>query len=221
MRLRPIDDYWILPDAPNFGILGHDVIENAKSFNVNDLIREMDMCAKQVLPPDSILFHFWHKRFCEIAPFVEKIFKDKKIQYKEILGSVNIAGRNVRARADLIWDGVVMDIKTGGAPTKKQLLDGTMPQIALEGYIMQSGGFPIKMHNVSITPILQFLQLKNGDLDLIEYRDEVAQEMIDNTVQKVRELFGQYSGDKVASYEYREATGAKYHEWDDLARVDD
>lgn len=221
LRLRPIDDYWVLPDARNFGILVHDVIENAKNFNADDLVNEMDARAKQVLPPNSILFYFWHKRFCEIAPFVESYFIDKKIQYKEILGSVNIAGRTVRARADLIWDGIVMDIKTGAAPTKKQLMDGTMPQIALEGYIMQSGGFPIKVRDVSITPILQFLQLKNGDLGLIEYSGDEAQTMIDNTVQKVRELFGQYSGDKVASYEYREAIGAKYHEWDDLARVDD
>ena len=221
LRLKPMDDYWVLPDARQFGILVHDVIENATDFNVDNLIREMDMRAKQVLEPESIIFYFWHKRFCEIAPFVANYFKDKKIQYKEILGSTNISGRNVRARADLIWDGVVMDIKTGGAPNKKQLMDGTMPQIALEGYIMQSGGFAIKMKDVSITPILQFLQLKNGDLDLIEYSDDVAQEMIDNTVQKVKELFGQYSGDNRAAYDYRESVGAKYHEWDDLARVDD
>ena len=221
LKLRPIDDYWVLPDARNFGILVHDVIENATDFNANLLVKEMDARAREVLPDNSVLFYFWHKRFCEIALFIEKCFENKKIEYKEILGSVNIAGRNVRARADLIWDGVVMDIKTGAAPTKKQLMDGTMPQLALEGHIMQSGGFPIKMKDVSITPILQFLQLKNGDLDLIEYTDEVAQSMIDNTVQKVKELFGQYSGDKVAAYEYRESVGAKYHEWDDLARVDD
>ena len=221
LRLKPVDDYWVLPDARQFGNLVHDVIENATDFNANNLIHEMDIRARQILQKDSILFYFWHKRFCEIAPFVENYFKNKSIEYKEILGSVKIAGRNVRARADLIWDGVVMDIKTGRAPNKKQLMDGTMPQIALEGYIMQSGGFPIKMHDVSITPILQFLQLKNGDLDLIEYRDDIAQNMIDNTVQKVKELFGQYSGDNIASYEYRESVGAKYHEWDDLARVDD
>ena len=221
LKLRPIDDYWVLPDARNFGILVHDVIENTTDFNSEFLIKEMDLRAKQILQKDSILFYFWHKRFCEIARFVEDYFKNKSIKYKEILGSVNIAGRNVRARADLIWDGVVMDIKTGAAPSKNQLMEGTMPQLALEGYIMQSGGFPIKMKNVSITPVLQFLQLKNGDLDLIEYSDDVAQNMIDNTVQKVKELFGQYSGDKVAAYEYRESVGVKYHEWDDLARIDD
>lgn len=221
LRLKRKDDYWVLPDARNFGILVHDVIENAKDFNAQKLIDEMDARAKQVLPDNSILFYFWHKRFCEIAPFVESFFKNKPIEYKEILGSVNIAGRNVRARADIIWDGVVMDIKTGSAPTKKQLLDGTMPQLPLEAFIMQNNGFPIKMRDVSITPVLQFLQLKNGMPDLIEYADDVAQSMIDNSVQKVRELFGQYSTDKVASYEYRESVGAKYHEFDDLARVDD
>lgn len=219
LRLRPIDDYWILPDARNFGNLVHETIENAKTFDAEVLIREMDLRAKQILDKNSILFYFWHKRFCEIAPFIEQHLKPGGT--KEVAGSVRIAGRNVRARADIIWDGIVMDIKTGRAPTKKQLLDGTMPQLPLEGYIMQSGGFPIKMTDVSMTPILQFLQLKNGDLELFEYSESVAQEMIDNTVQKVKELFGQYSGNTVAEYEYRESVGDKYHEWDDLARIRD
>ena len=219
LRLRPVDDYWILPDARNFGNLVHETIENAKTFDAEVLIREMDLRAKQVLDKDSVLFYFWHKRFCEIAPFIEKYLKSGG--QKEIAGSVKIAGRNVRARADMVWDGVVLDIKTGSAPTKKQLLDGTMPQLPLEGYMMQSGGFPIKMTDVSMTPILQFLQLKNGDLNLFEYSESVAQEMINNTVQKVKELFGQYSGNTVAAYEYRESVGDKYHDWDDLARIRD
>ena len=221
LKLNKKDDYWVLPDARNFGILIHDVIENAHDFNAQKLIDEMDARAKQMLPDNSILFYFWHKRFCEIAPFVEEFFKDKSIKYKEVLGSVNIAGRNVWARADIIWDGIVMDIKTGSAPTKKQLLDGTMPQLPLEAFMMQNGGFQLKMKDVSMTPIIQFLQLKNGNPELIEYKDEIAQEMIDNSVQKVRELFGQYSSDKIAEYEYRDSVGAKYHEYDDLARTND
>ena len=219
LRLRPVDDYWVLPDARNFGNLVHETIENAKDFDADKLIAEMDLRAHQVLSKDSILFYFWHKRFCEIAPFIEQYLKYGG--HKEIAGSVQIAGCNVRARADMIWDGTVLDIKTGSAPSKKQLLDGTMPQLPLEGHIMQNGGFPIKMQDVSVTPILQFLQLKNGDLNLFEYRDEIAQQMIDNTVQKVKELFGQYSGNAVAPYEYRNTVGDKYHDWDDLARVND
>ncbi len=221
LRLKKLDDYWVLPDARKFGTVVHDVIEKAKDYNADVLIKEMDACAKQELQSDSILFYFWHKRFCEIAPFIENYFKDKTNIYKEIGGGVKISGRNVRARADIVMDGIVADIKTGGAPTKKQLADATMPQIPLEAYIMQSNGFPIKMKDVSITPILQFLQLKKGDVQLFEYSDDEAQAMIDAAVQKVRELFGQYSTDKVASYEYRDSVGAKYHEFDDLARVGD
>ena len=221
LKLKPVDDYWVLPDSRNFGILVHDVIENSTNFDVDELIQEMDTRAKQVLEKNSVLFYFWHKRFCEIAPFVNKHFKSRPIGKKEISGGIKINGRNVRARADIVWNDTVMDIKTGKAPSKKQLTDGTMPQLPLEAYILQSSGFPIKIKDVSIVPIMQFLQLKNGDLDLIEYSGETAQEMIDNTVQKVKELFGQYSGLEHAAYEYRESVGAKYHEWDDLARVDD
>lgn len=221
LRLKKLDDYWVLPDARNFGILVHDVIENATDFNADKLVQEMDTRAKQILPNDSILFYFWHKRFCEIAPFIEDYFKNKPKGYKEVLGSVKISGRNVRARADMIWSGVVTDIKTGSAPNKKQLLESTMPQIPLEGHIMQQNGFPVKNNNVSHIPILQFLQLKKGDLQLIEYTGDIAQTMIDNSVQKVTELFGQYSGENPAVYEYREAVGAKYHEYDDFARVND
>ena len=201
----------------------HETIQYAKDYKAENLVREMDVRARQVLSDNSILFYFWHKRFEEIALFIEDYFKDKdKLNiYKEIAGNVMIAGRNVRARADMVLCDRVVDIKTGTAPNKKQLTEGMMPQLPLEGYILQSGGFPIKESNVALTPILQFLQLKNGNPELIEYKDEVAQEMIDNTVQKVRELFGQYSTDKVAEYEYRESVGAKYHEFDDLARVSD
>ncbi len=64
LRLRPKDDYWILPDARQFGNLVHDVIENATDFNAEKLTAQMYACAKDILPSDSILFYFWHKRFC-------------------------------------------------------------------------------------------------------------------------------------------------------------
>lgn len=221
LRLKRLDDYWVLPDARKFGDIVHKTIENSDNYVAQDLIKEMDRLAKQELESDSILFYFWHKRFCEIAEFLEDYFKDKPKVYKEVLGCINISGRNVRARADMIMDGVVADIKTGSTPTEKQLNEATMPQIPLEGYIMQSGGFPIKMNNVSLTPILQFLQLKKGDIKPIEYKDEIAQSIIDANVQKIKELFGQYSGDNIAEYEYRESVGAKYHEYDDFARTND
>ena len=221
LDLRPVDDYWVLPDARSFGNIVHEVIENSKDFDCESLVAQMDAGAKEKLPKDSVLFYFWHKRFCEIADYVSKELKDKVFVDTEKEGQIKIAGRNVHARADVLMSDGVLDIKTGDVPGEKSLLAGTAPQIPLEGYIMQCGGFPVKMPDPSATPVLRFLRLKKHLLKWVEHKDDKAQQMIDNTVQKVRELFGQYSGDTVAEYKYQESTGPAYHAYDDFARVDD
>ena len=217
LRLRVLDDYWAMPDARAFGTLVHDVIEHATDFRADALIANMDMRALEILGRGNIIFHFWHKRFCEIAPIIEQELADATNAYSEISGMVKIAGRNVRARADRIWDGGVMDFKTGAAPTKSQLDQGNMPQLPLEAFILASGGFPIKGSAVSKTPIMKFLQLKNNDVRVIEYDSETTAQMMRAAVDKVTELFNIFSAGG-ASYEYRETGDAKYKMYDDLAR---
>ena len=113
-----------------------------------------------------------------------------------------------------------MDIKTGAAPSKKQLLDGTMPQLPLEALMMQSGGFPITTTIKSQTPVMQFLQLRNRDVRVIEYSGDEARAMIDAARDRVTQLFGMYSNDW-QPYEYHETGDKKYQAWDDLARCGD
>ncbi len=219
LRLRQLDDYWTVPDVRHFGNLVHDVIERARDFSPNALVSEMDKRAKQLLGGDNIVFHFWHKRFVEMAPVVSKILSANG-GYPEIAGAVNIAGRCVRARADRIWDGVVLDIKTGAAPTEKQLLLGNMPQLPLEAYMMQNGGFKIKSTSHSLTPIMKILQLKNKDVRVIEYDAKDTAQMINAAVNKTTELINMYSAG-TAPYEYRKNTDQKYKRYDDFARVND
>ena len=138
----------------------------------------------------------------------------------EILGHVKIAGRNVRARADRVWDGGVMDIKTGTAPNKKQLSEGNMPQLPLEALMLQSGGFSIKTTVASQTPVIRFLQLKNNDARVIEYDSETTAQMMRAAFDKVTELFNMYSAGG-AGYEYYETSDQKYRGYDDLARIKD
>ena len=220
LRLYPMDDYWALPDARQFGNLVHSVIENAKDLAPEKLVKEMDAQAISILGADSVIFHFWHKRFVEIAPVVSEVLAKLKDSKAEIGGLVNIAGRNVRARADRIWDGGVMDIKTGAAPSKKQLLDGNMPQLPLEAYILQNGGFPLYTTKKSQLPTMLFLQLKNRDVRPIEYDAETTAQMISAAVEKTTDLFNMFSAGQVP-YEYRETGDRKYKAYDDLARVDD
>ena len=220
LRLKVLDDYWAMPDARTFGNLVHDVIEHATDLREDVLVAQMDAKALEVLGRGNIIFHFWHKRFCEIAPVIVKELSGAGQAYLEIAGKVKIAGRNVRARADRIWDGGVMDFKTGAAPTRSQLEQGNMPQLPLEAFILQQGGFPIRISSLSKTPIMKFLQLKNNDVRVIEYDANTTQDLIRVAVDKVTELFNIYSAGG-AAYEYHETGDQKYKQYDDLARIKD
>lgn len=220
LRLRVLDDYWVGVDARDFGNLVHDVIEHATDLRPDALVAQMDRRALEKLGAGSVIFHFWHKRFVEIAPVIANELTSVQNAYAEIGGCVKIAGRNVRARADRIWDGGVMDVKTGAAPSKSQLEQGNMPQLPLEAYILQSGGFPIQTTSLSRAPIMRFLQLKNNDARVIEYDAEQTAQMMRMAVDKTTELFNIYSAG-AAAYEYRETGDSKYKVYDDLSRVRD
>lgn len=217
LRLRVLDDYWAAPDARAFGNMVHAALENMNAnTTVDTLVADMDSRARAIVGGDSVVFHFWHKRFMEIAPIAIEYLRNIPNTMIETGGMVNIAGRNIRARADIIWPGGVLDIKTGAAPNKSQLMAGNMPQLPLEAYMLQSGGFPIR-GKVSIAPIMVFLQLQNGNVRPIEYDAETTAAMINAAVQKTTELVNMYSAGG-APYEYRETNDAKYHIYDDFAR---
>lgn len=219
LRLKQIDDYWTTPDARAFGNLVHDVIEHARPGDTPEiLVAHMDDAAKKIPALSGVLFRFWHKRFLEIAPFIADEIAAHPDAYAEIPGSVKIAGRTIRARADRITDGIVMDIKTGAAPSKSQLLDGTMPQLPLEALMLQSGSFKIPTTARSRTPIMMFLQLRNNNVTRIEYDAETTAEMIRAATNKTTELVNMFCVGR-APYENRPNSDPKYRTYDDLARA--
>ncbi len=225
LKLRKKDDWWAPIDARAFGNLVHDVIEHATDLRPDVLVRQMDMRAHEILGTGGVLFHFWHKRFLEIAPVVANVLSQIPDRYHEINGRVRIpvgkSYRVVRARADMIWPGGVMDFKTGTPPNKSQLVQGNMPQLPLEALILQSGGFDLPPY-VSVTkaPVMAFLQMKNGAVQKIEYDPDTTQMMINAAVAKTQEMFNIYTAGN-APYEYRETGDVKYKQFDDLARVQD
>ncbi|MCL2017620.1 MAG: PD-(D/E)XK nuclease family protein [Alphaproteobacteria bacterium] len=204
LRLKPKDNFERDPDARDFGIMVHSVIERYAKGNVDNIVAELDKCAREILPEGSVLFHFWHKRFLEIAPAVTNLLS--KIENPEIEVSMEckIAGRGVKARADMAYDNTVLDVKTGAAPNRRQLEEGNMPQLPLEAYMRGA-------------KIIQFLQLRNRDVRLIEYSGAEVRGMIDAAVAKTTALFKQY-GQDFEPYEYRETGDDKYKLYDDLAR---
>ena len=65
-----------------------------------------------------------------------------------------------------------------------------------------------------------FLQLKNNDVRPITYTSAETQEMIDAAVMRAKQMIDIFLVGR-APYEYRQTNEAKYHAYDDLARVDD
>ena len=225
LRLKVLDDWWIGPDARKFGNLIHDVIEKATDLTPDVLVAQMDARARELVGEKSVMFHFWHKRFLEIAPVVSDVLGAIPNRYHEIGGRIKFpvgaSHRNIRARADLVWADGVMDFKTGTPPNKSQLEKGNMPQLPLEALILKSKGFELPPDvQVSSTPMMMFLQMKNGDVKPIPYDSETTDNMIKAATDKVTELFNIYTIGN-APYEYRETGEDKYKIYDDLARVKD
>ena len=220
LRLRVLNDYWAAPDARDFGNLVHGVIEDARDFNADALVREMDARAIAKLGADSVVFYFWHKRFLRIAPIVTDLMNSLQGSMAEVPGKMEIDGHTIRARADRVWDGGVMDIKTGSAPSKSQLDAGNMPQLPLEAYMLQNGGFHVHTTEKSKTPVMKFLQLKNNAERVITYEVQDTQKMMNAAVARAKEMIDIFLVGG-APYEYRQTAEPKYHAFDDFARVDD
>jgi ATP-dependent helicase/nuclease subunit B len=221
LGLKIPDDPLRDPGAREFGNIVHETIEllatSDERLEINNIINMLDSKARAILPADSVLFHFWHKRFVDMVPFIAALLQerratsDERLAGSEVKLNGEIAGRKIYAYADMILGNAVIDIKTGSAPSRAQLIAGNMPQLPLEAFMLQ------KEQEQGTEISMKFLQLKNRDVKWIEYSGDEAKEMIDNTVQKVSELIGQYTRVD-AAYEYRETGDAKYKEYDDLYR---
>ena len=223
LRLRPKDDWWVSADARVFGDLVHSVIEHARDFSPAVAIAEMDRAAREALHitnDESMMFKFWHKRFVDIAKVLNENSELLLKSVPEISGKVVIANRTIRARADRVWDGGVLDIKTGGAPSAKQLKEGNMPQLPLEAYMLSSGGFDIPLSDASQNPKMVFMQLKNFHAKMVWYDENDVRDMMNAAIAKVTDLVKMYSIGN-APYEYHETGDVKYKSYDDLARIND
>lgn len=225
LKLNPKKDYWHGVDASDFGNLVHKVLETTTDWSVQGLVAQMDARARDVLGDGSVLFHFWHQRFLEIAPVAAQVLAPLQNSAIETYGAIAIpvgdAVRMVRAKADRVAGDMVIDIKTGRVPKESQLMGGNMPQLPLEAAMLQHGGFEEVAHPVP-APRMMFLQLSYHNVQAVCYDADQTAEMMQAALDKVQGLFNMYTAGG-ATYEYYETSSAerKYHAWDDLARVDD
>ncbi len=221
LRLNPEKDYWAGVDARDFGNLVHDVLEHANvGYTAETLVQEMDVRARELLENNNLVFNLWHQRFVEIAPVAIEMINQTPDAVAEVEGSIKIAGRTVRARADRIWREGVLDIKTGAAPSRNQIKEGNMPQLPLEALMLKNGGFAMYRAVPCQTPVMRFLQLRAHDARIIEYDDAETADAIRAAHENVEKLFNMYASGTVA-YKYLQTSDQKYKAYDDFARADE
>jgi ATP-dependent helicase/nuclease subunit B len=207
LNLRPMDNIRTEPDARDYGILVHKVIENSSAENLaQDFIKGARLMTKN---PGTL--YFWQKRFDESLAVIRETLDMTRGAKSEVPGGAVIGGRVIKARADRVWDGGVLDIKTGGAPSAKSLAGGNAPQVPVSAYILETGGF--EGFGKSQAENMAFLDLKKNRLYV--YQDPA---IIIKTIEKCREIFKKLGIDG-AEYRFVQTGDAKYHTTDHLYRI--
>lgn len=226
LQLRPKNDWWEKKGAADFGDLVHQVIEETGGTDTDVMIAEMDARATQMLGEKSVVLHFWKKRFREIAPVVadelskfKHKFFEQEARYQFPVGQ-NGATRTITARADLIWEGGVVDFKTGAdIPNPTQLKGGMVPQLPIEALMFQKHLFDKQKQMPCVSlPTILFVQMKNKDVKPVWYDADKTEVMIDGAVKKITEVFNQFTAG-MAPYEYR--PGGGYKKYDDFIRPEE
>ncbi|MBR5904579.1 MAG: PD-(D/E)XK nuclease family protein [Alphaproteobacteria bacterium] len=208
LGLRIEDDYWALPDNRFFGTCVHNAIENSTTMSKDDLALRMRTEILTKVSANSVLYRFWDKRIEKIAEYVSEKCKHIIPAKKEEDGFIVVNGVKVCAKADVIWNDMVLDIKTGKGPTEEEMKNGDEIQIPFECCILQQGGYVLKMPDHSQTPKLQVLQLKRGDLNLCTYEGEDVKIMMDAAYSKVESFITKYSAPDI-TYDFKLNTYGK------------
>lgn len=216
----------------DFGDIVHACLEEFKNKNLSS-IDEL----KQIFIRKSLAFHnidiidFWFKQFDDIAKnFIdyENNIKDSvKQSFTELEGSLKITDFfTLKAKADRIDilndnNAVVMDYKTGYAPSDKEVLSGYAPQLPLEALILNNNGFNIK--NAKTSSML-YLKLSSKDGKYITNIDKNIDEILDNTYKSLIEIVSKFY-DENTPYISRPNPNKlgdmikKYSDYNHLARV--
>jgi ATP-dependent helicase/nuclease subunit B len=160
LKLEKLEPIGAEPSAKEFGIFLHDVIEeycNSCQAYDGDRMLEFMRIARNVISRCNInkfTENLWWPRFKKIAAEFIKYDEGKRKLgcniHTETQGKIKISvgGKDIiiTAKADRIEAGCdgtinIIDFKTGGVPTHKDIEAGLSPQLLIEYFILANGGF--------------------------------------------------------------------------------
>jgi len=182
LKLKPIDPLEREPDALLKGILYHAILETyvhtgGPDKPVGQRLDHLMEIARQKISDENLpndIEMIWKLRFEEIA----KAYLEWETDYQNTVQSKNVmteidgyisigeTGFRLSARADRIdvlssGDVNLFDYKTGGSPSREQART-LSPQLALEAFIVQRGGFE-GLGEATVAD-MKYLRLRTGEV---------------------------------------------------------
>lgn len=161
LKLRAKEPIDAAPSASERGIFIHDALDRFVRENPDKLPKdsyerliEIGRDTFKKRSDNPLVQAFWWPRFERIAKWFVRFEEDRRRYAKTLatevrgrleidLGSDTFTLTAIADRIDMAADGkmVVMDYKTGGVPTQKDVANGFSPQLTLESVIAFTGGF--------------------------------------------------------------------------------
>ncbi len=243
LRLKPLDAVDTEPGAAERGTIIHAAIgEFTKRFAEAlppDPARELIAMGEPYFAalddfPEARAF--WWPRFSRIAHWFARWEADRRAAvaaiFAEIRGEIEIplneTSFKLRGIADRIErspDGgyVILDYKTGGARSEKQVRTGLAPQLTLEAAMLRKGGFPDIAAGATVAELVYVL-LKGGEpageAKALAFKDGTPDSQADRALEKLTVLARRFDDENEP---YRSLVhpmwATHYGVYDHLARV--
>jgi ATP-dependent helicase/nuclease subunit B len=153
LKLSALDAPGVEPDARWRGIFLHDVLGKwgqDDKFAAGALLPRLK-AAFDASGLHSVVRAMWQPRFEEASAFFEARVAEQRLEGREpcaaeVAGSIQAAGVTLTGRADRIdrlpnGQLAIVDYKTGGAPSDRQVAEGYALQLGLIGHMADCGAF--------------------------------------------------------------------------------
>lgn len=160
LKLRQVDPIGVSVGPRELGIVIHSILSKIDFSLPKDIfIAEFNNYFITIFKHENAAIkELQRKRINNIAQRVydiETLRHDVVRRLNEINGAININEVIVKARADRInildnGNAEIVDFKTGYTPSKREVEDGSYPQLAIEALIAKQGGFGEKIDKASI-----------------------------------------------------------------------
>jgi len=224
-QLEPLDPE---EDAADFGNLVHKALEACKKRgDMGEGAIEAELLRRALKYEDMDSIDFWRARFKEIARFMAKYERDNPAaqSFLEVEGEIKLTPDfTLSARADRIdimgGKAVIVDYKTGTAPSRTEVEEGYSPQLPLEALILMRGGFPA----VPATDVSELVYISLSKMEAATFKNaaQLAEEA-EARLKSVIKLFSSADTPYLSRPNPSKVgrTIEEYSEFNHLARVDE